>query len=298
MKQTTKDDCLLPVISENTEAATGNSPISRAKFRSHVLEQRSNQWLGKSSLALPISFTIFSASALGLVGLIISFLIFGSYTRTESVSAVIAPQNGIVKVIATTSGEVTDVYVHEGDRVIKNAPLFRVRKSLNLTNTVPTNQAKSTIDSLLFEVIKSPASGRIYALPTKIKDQISSYQSEPIATVALADRLAVEAAVTSAVQAKVKKGSPVQLEIDAFKGRPQGRLNAEVIAVAAAPTDEFDLMTGGNKRSYKVFIRINTAGLAYPHDELLGKTVKVKFLLEKRKLYQWLLDPLQTLFSN
>jgi hypothetical protein len=45
-------------------------------------------------------------------------------------------------------------------------------------------------------------------------------------------------------------------------------------------------------------MRIDTSDSNIPSDELLGKTVQVKFLLEKRKLYEWLIDPLKTLFGN
>lgn len=278
----------------NAASAPGNPTIGRAKFRDEALIQRSNQWLGKTTLAVPLSFAVYSAVALSLAALIVSFLVLGSYAQTETVSAVITPEGGVAKVLATESGEITEVFVREGDQVSAGAPLFRIRKLQEKPAADAAAVAAKSTD--LFEVIKAPASGRVYALANQTGDVIHSYSTEPIATIAADAVLVVDTAVSAAVQARVRTGTAVQVELDAFKGRPRGRLSAQVIAVAAEPAEAFDFKTGGSTRSYKVVLRIDTAALSFPRDELLGKTVQVKFLLEKRRLYQWLLDPLQTLF--
>lgn len=288
----------------NTSALSKTAGRDRAggsaKFRTEVLEKRSNQWLGKTTLALPLSFAVYSTSALSLAAVIVAFLIFGSYAQTETVSAVITPEGGPAKVFSTTSGTIAVEHVHEGDLVSQGAPLFSIRK---LQESSPTSAVASIPDSRAsnsntFEIIKAPVSGRVYALAKHTGDDVSSYGTEPIATIAADNALEVVAKVTSAVQARVNTGTPVQVELDAFKGRPRGRLSARVTVVAAEPTEDFDLMSGGMKRSYKVVLRIDSSALTYPRHELLGKAVQVKFMLEKRKLYQWLLDPLQTLFDN
>lgn len=289
----------------NTNSTTPNATperngvISSTRFRKEVMEQRTKQWLGKTTLALPLSFAVYSAAALGLVAAIITFLIFGSFAQTESVSAVIAPEGGVTKVLASVEGDVSKILVHEGDRVSKGTPLFRIRtlQGQFATEAEEPVQKKRSGNTEVFETIKAPVSGRVYTLSTQTGDKVSVYNREPIATIAADNSLMLLANVTSAVQAHVHTGTIVQVELDAFKGRPQGKLHAQVVSVAAEPSETFDLLTGGNKLSYKVAMRIDSDTISYPRDELLGKTVKVKFALEKRRLYQWLLDPLQTLFG-
>jgi multidrug resistance efflux pump len=279
---------------------TGES-ISRARFRDEVIAERSNQWLGKLTLARPLSFAIYSTAAFCLTSCIIAFLAFGSYAKTESVSAVIAPENGPTEVSSAVAGTVSEVFVHEGDRVSKGTPLFRVQVAKDQAaadGKAGRSSDMTAVNAESFETVKAPVSGRIYRLAAKTGGTVSAYDREPIATIAADDALIIEAKVMSAVQAAVNTGEFVQVELDAFKGRKKANLTALVVAVAAEPAEDFDLMSGGTKRSYKVVMRIDTSDSNIPSDELLGKTVQVKFLLEKRKLYEWLIDPLKTLFGN
>ncbi len=280
--------------------ATDPECLGRAKIRREVVTERSNQWLGKTTLAIPLMFRVYAPVALCLAALILAFLVFGRYAQTESVSAIIAPDGGPAKVFSDQSGVVTEVFVRPGDKVGVGALLFRIRKRHepdSLDTLVPLETQKATGGASFF-VVEAPVGGRVYKLEAKVGDQTQNFKSEPMATIAADSALIVEAKVTSVVQARVRIGTPVQLELDAFNGRPEGTLKAQVIAVAAEPTDVFDFSTGGSARSYNVVLRIDATTLAIPSDELLGKTVQVKFALEKRRLYQWLLDPLQRLFTD
>lgn len=280
---------------------TIGAPISRARFRNEVLAERSNQWLGKVTLARPLSFAIYSTAASGLTALIVAFLAFGSYAKTESVGAVIEPENSPVKVSCPVAGTVTKVFAHEGDRVSRGAPLFRLQVAMDQAapdGKAGRSSAITAISAASFETVKAPVTGRIYDFSAKAGGTVSAYDPESIATIAAEGALIIEAKVIPAVQAAVNRGESVQVEVDAFKGRPKAKLKAMVVSVAAKPTEDFDLMSGGTKRSYKVVMRVDTSDLKIPSDELLGKTVQVKFVLEKRKLYEWLVDPLKDLFGN
>jgi len=294
----------MPFNKGSSTLSTAASPVAesatvgRAKFRNEVLAQRSNQWLGKTSLAVPISFWIYASAALSLAALIVAFLAFGSFSQTETGSGVISPEGGVTKVLTTASGEITEVLVREGDQVSAGASLFRVRILQKKPAENEAVVAATNIPTDLFEVIKAPVNGRVYTLAKRTGDVIHSYNTEPVATIAADAALVVEVAVSAAVQARTRTGRTVQLELDMFKGRPQGSLHAQVIAVSAESTEAFDFKSGGTTRSYKVVLRIDAEALSFPRDELLGKTAQVKFVLEKRRLYQWLLDPLQTLFGS
>ena len=123
-----------PTHPQQTQTATDRLPppandsaMGRALFRQEVLRGRSNQWLGKSTLAVPVSFAVYSVSALGLIGLITAFLAFFSYSPTENVNAVIVPKSGISKVFGAQAGVVVTRYVREGQRISAGTPIVAVR---------------------------------------------------------------------------------------------------------------------------------------------------------------------------
>ncbi len=98
--------------------------LERPLFRQESEQARSTAWLGRVVLIRPISFTLLTACALGFAVALAIFFIFGEYTRKARVSGVLAPAQGVVKILAQQSGIVEAVHAREGAQVEKDAPLI------------------------------------------------------------------------------------------------------------------------------------------------------------------------------
>jgi membrane fusion protein len=99
-------------------------------FREEALQAQRGQWLGAINLATPLSFAWWAALATLLAAAILLFLIFGHYTRRETVSGQLLPSAGLLTLSAQTTGTVTRTLVHEGERVAAGQPLAEISGDL------------------------------------------------------------------------------------------------------------------------------------------------------------------------
>lgn len=99
-------------------------------FRTEALQAQRGQWLGAINLATPLSFRWWALLALVLAAAIVAFLIFGQYTRRETVTGQLLPGAGMLILSAQTTGTVTRTLVHEGERVHADQPLVKVSANL------------------------------------------------------------------------------------------------------------------------------------------------------------------------
>ncbi len=311
-----------------TAADRGSLPaMGSGLFRKEVLRVRSNQWLGKTSLAVPASFAIYSVSSIVLVVLIAAFLAFFSYSSIETVNAVIVPKSGITKVFGTESGVVVTRYVNGGERIRKGASIVSVRpqgeegaQNNAAVRPVPAGRpgasapvpvdasgtsagvrdggidrrlesasdVESTVD------IRAPADGMVYQVNKDVGENF--YDFEYLASIAADGDLSVSALVSPAAHARLEIGTPVRMELEAFSGRRIGMLSGQVIAIATGPTERGDSPMRKQEHAYEVVVLVDLGTSSLPREKLLGKVVKIRFPMQKRKLYEWLLDPLQALF--
>jgi membrane fusion protein len=93
-------------------------------FRRESEQARSTRWLGKVVLIRPVSFTFMTAWALGFAVLLAIFFVFGEYTRKARVAGVLAPREGVAKIVAQQAGIVEAVHVKEGAHVRKDEPMI------------------------------------------------------------------------------------------------------------------------------------------------------------------------------
>jgi membrane fusion protein len=98
--------------------------MSTGLFRAQVRAHAESAWLGTIVLIRPLSFTFLSACALAMAAALAAFFIAGEYTRKARVEGVLAPEQGVVKIVAQQSGIVESVAVQEGDEVAREAPLI------------------------------------------------------------------------------------------------------------------------------------------------------------------------------
>jgi len=95
-------------------------------FREETEEARANAWLGRVLLTRPLSFSLLTTASSVIVVVLAALFITGEYTRKARVVGVLAPVNGIVRIVANQPGVVKEIMVREGDSVDRNAPVITI----------------------------------------------------------------------------------------------------------------------------------------------------------------------------
>lgn len=95
-------------------------------FRQEVANARRGEWLGSIIVAAPLSRWVLTAFALVVAASILLFLIFGQYTRRESVTGQLVPSAGLLNVTATNAGTASQVRVRDGQLVHRGDALIEI----------------------------------------------------------------------------------------------------------------------------------------------------------------------------
>jgi len=92
-------------------------------FRRETEEARAASWLGSIVLIRPISFPVLTVCALLTTAILAAYFVAGHYTRKARLTGVLAPTEGVMRIVAQQAGMVTSIAVREGDDVERDAPL-------------------------------------------------------------------------------------------------------------------------------------------------------------------------------
>lgn len=93
-------------------------------FRAQVRAHAESAWLGRILLIQPPSFLFLTGCALALACALGAFFATGQYTRKARLEGIVAPELGLVRIVAQQSGIVKGVSVAEGERVERDAPIM------------------------------------------------------------------------------------------------------------------------------------------------------------------------------
>lgn len=93
-------------------------------FRPEVIENQQRQWLGSIQLLRPVSLHVLTALALGAVVVVACYLWFGEYTRKARVTGVLAPERGLIRLVAPQRATVLESRVAEGAMVRRGDVLY------------------------------------------------------------------------------------------------------------------------------------------------------------------------------
>ncbi len=96
-----------------------------ALFRPVVIEARRRKLYGSVSLWQPVPMLFYSAAAIFGIGLAVTFLAIGKYSRKESVVGWIVPSGGLSQVYATRGGVLSAALVKQGDIVAAGQEIAR-----------------------------------------------------------------------------------------------------------------------------------------------------------------------------
>jgi len=92
-------------------------------FRRESEEARAASWLGSIVLIRPIAFPVLTLCALLTTAILAAYFVAGHYTRKARLTGVLAPTEGVMRIVAQQAGMVTSIAVREGDDVERDAPL-------------------------------------------------------------------------------------------------------------------------------------------------------------------------------
>jgi len=95
--------------------------MSSGLFRAQVRDHAQSAWLGTIVLIQPASFAFLAACAFAIAVAMGAFLVLGEYTRKARLEGIVAPQQGVVRILAPQPGIVESVRVAEGDEVARDA---------------------------------------------------------------------------------------------------------------------------------------------------------------------------------
>ncbi len=91
--------------------------VMSSLFRHEVLENRQRDWLGSIQLTRPLSLGLLMGVALLCAALVLAWLVLGEYTRKARVSGYLAPDKGVLRLVAPQAGTVLTSHVAEGRSV-------------------------------------------------------------------------------------------------------------------------------------------------------------------------------------
>lgn len=99
-------------------------------FRKEALEANKTKSIGSVALYCP-PYRWVIISLTGIVTLATILLcIFGSYTKRETMTGALIPEDGVMDIVAITTGTVVDLPIREGDSVQKGAALATVSSEI------------------------------------------------------------------------------------------------------------------------------------------------------------------------
>ncbi|MDP5308472.1 HlyD family secretion protein [Paracoccus spongiarum] len=92
-------------------------------FRPEALAEQQDRWLGSVLLVPRVSHSLLTVCAAAIVAGVVALIAFGEYTRKVRLSGWLAPQQGLLQVVAPQSGVLAQVPVQEGQQVAEGAVL-------------------------------------------------------------------------------------------------------------------------------------------------------------------------------
>lgn len=104
---------------------TNHQPNS-SLFRQEVLHEKQSSHMGQVLIHQPANYVWIVLVAVLLVILVIAFVFFGIHTQKVRAPGILAPNQGVLRILAPVQGQVVEVKVSESQFVNAGDPLFTV----------------------------------------------------------------------------------------------------------------------------------------------------------------------------
>jgi membrane fusion protein len=112
-------------------------------FRPEALSHHQREWLGSIQLIRPVSLTVLTVFVVLTALAVGSYLTLGEYTRKARVSGYLAPDHGVIRLVAPQAASVLESHVSEGVSVHRGDVLF----VLSVGSTTPSGDTQSAVQS-------------------------------------------------------------------------------------------------------------------------------------------------------
>lgn len=106
-------------------------------FRTEAIEARRRRLWGEVRLAQPPGYAIWTAVLTLICASVFAALIFGRYTRKETVPGFLTPEAGVIQVRPAQAGRVARVLVRDGQMVAAGAPLVEFVSDISASDKSP-----------------------------------------------------------------------------------------------------------------------------------------------------------------
>lgn len=103
-------------------AQKNNKPL----YRDAALKAHRRRWMGEILLIQPISYKVYTMAAVAIALCLVLILTIGSYTRRTTVTGMLVPDTGMVRVTALQAGVLNERFVQEGQFVERGQVLFNI----------------------------------------------------------------------------------------------------------------------------------------------------------------------------
>lgn len=112
----------------------------RKLFRQEAIDAQREKLLGEVSIARPVPLWVFTAMAVSFAAALVSFSVWGEYTRRERVEGFLALDVGAARIIAPETGTIAELLVKEGDEVAEGAPIARLATERGTASGVTSSE--------------------------------------------------------------------------------------------------------------------------------------------------------------
>jgi membrane fusion protein len=119
---------------------------SRTLFRPEAIEAQRQQWLGGVKLVRPLALSWVTAGVLCTALAVGGFLSLAHYTRKATVSGVLAPDRGLIRLVPSASGTVLERRVVEGQSVAAGDVIFVLAIARPLWAGEAQTQVRQSLD--------------------------------------------------------------------------------------------------------------------------------------------------------
>jgi membrane fusion protein len=171
---------------------TSNRPSQPpALFRSEVMREERDGWLGPAQLVQPISIQVISGTTIALLIAIVLYACIGTYTRRVHATGVVLPSAGLITVASSAGGVVTSTAVREGAAVTKGELLYVINLDTNSSDGATQQRVLTALQRQKANLEKERDLRRATAQVEKqgLKDQRSNLQKQ---NSELAQQIAIE----------------------------------------------------------------------------------------------------------
>lgn len=262
--------------------------MNRPLFRDEALQAQQGPWLGRVIVLRPVSVPLITGGVLLVLLAAAAFLSLAHYTRKITVDGTLVPDRGLLRVLPAESASVIERKVTEGQSVKAGDVLYVLAADRSQPGQDP-----AASDAARRQLVRAPQDGVLAALLADPGQAVSP--AAPVAT------LVPQGAVLQAqMQAPgkalgfVQPGQAVRLRLEAFPYQKFGQLEGRVLQVSRTPMATPDRAPGAaGEALFRITVALDDAALrAWPQPLAAGLRLQADVLLERRRLIEWLFEPL------